>query len=305
MAASVCPSFAQARRRVFGDRGVLVLAENLLERLRPGDEPRARTTELVGRELRCVARALDPDPRRVQLVVRRAAPERRHDLACPPPLGPKERGERRRLGRRRGRLRLGDVVEPVEEGEVAIAGERLDHRAARGGPLRVELREKRRRFDAVVAEGGDVRREPAREHVEVARRPERTPDPAELGRAAARTTTGRAAASRRGETRGAVGSRREAGGGPPDPTRGASPGRGAEAAGPARPVRCRAPRAAAHPGEWPPEGAVSRARGRGTASGAAPPTTILRLRDGAPSRAGEGPARRRRRAPPRARGSAG
>ena len=166
---------------LLGDRGVLMLAENLLERLRPGDEPRARATELVGRELRCVARALDPDPRRVQLVVGRAAPEGRDRLACPPPLGSQERGERRRLGRRRRRLRLGDVVEPVEEGEVAIAGERLDHRAAGGGPLRVELREERRRFDSVVAEGGDVGREPAREHVEVARRPERAAEPAELG----------------------------------------------------------------------------------------------------------------------------
>ena len=73
------------------------------------------------------------------------------------------------------------MVEPVEEGEVAIAGEALDHGSARGGPLRVELREERRRFDAVVAQCVDIRREPARQHVEVARRPERAPDPPELG----------------------------------------------------------------------------------------------------------------------------
>src|SRR5262245_2260565 len=118
----------RARRRgeraqpLLGDDRVLVLAEHVLEDLRPLHDGLA-----VG-ELRGVARALAALAQAVQLLVRRIVVKRLHGFPQLLHLSVRDRRERHvRLGRselvERGR-------EGVEQGEVALTVERLQHRCA-------------------------------------------------------------------------------------------------------------------------------------------------------------------------------
>ena len=132
-------------------------------------------------ELGRVARPLGADARRVQLVVGRRVAEARDGAAQPLPLAAPER--RRADGRRpatRGTRRR--LLEPVEDGEVAVALERLEQRGARGEPAAASIRSNSACECVALAlvERGRLRVQVLEQDVVVAHRPERGAEPAQL-----------------------------------------------------------------------------------------------------------------------------
>ncbi len=154
-----------------------MLAEHVLQLLRGGDECLASLPELGGRELRRVAGPFRAEPPCVEIRVARRAVEPDEGLSGSPPLRPPDVAERRLrvpcLGLRR-------VFQAIEKREIPIARERGDDGDARLCTLGVERAEQVGGSCPIVAQTGDVRFQPLGEHVEVSRRAERLPEPAEL-----------------------------------------------------------------------------------------------------------------------------
>jgi len=88
---------------------------------------------------------------------------------------------KRNVGGNHSRLADG-ILEPIEQAEVALAPERLEHRRTCLGPLRGEAPEESLEGAPLRrVEGGGLAPEVRDQHVEVADRSEYAPEPAELG----------------------------------------------------------------------------------------------------------------------------
>ncbi len=156
-----------------GDDGVLVLAEDVLQRLRCTD------VRLEPGELRRVARPLHLDPYRVEVVVAGRLAEPRHGFLQGRVLGAPD-GCQRQVGARIGKGRVGRRLEAVEQREVPRAAERAHQPTARRRALTAERAEDRLPTVPVLPETGGFDTETRREDVEVAHRAEDTAEPAEL-----------------------------------------------------------------------------------------------------------------------------
>jgi hypothetical protein len=171
---------AQLTQPLLGDDRVLVLADHILEALRPIDEPSCRLAARTLCELGGVAGALSLDPDTVELVVARLGREPARSSSQPAELASRKLVEADVEGDYV--RRTGGALDGREQLQVALARERLEERGTGLPAFGFE------RGDGAAERTPVVRREILRllpdvldEDVEIAHRPEHAPEPLELG----------------------------------------------------------------------------------------------------------------------------